>query len=113
MTYEITTIPQFDKEFKALAKKYPSLNDDLKELKALLRKDPEAGTEITDDVYKIRMAVKSKGRGKSGGARVIYFNLFAQKTDNNEIVLLAIYDKSDRENISDSEVRYAIKQANN
>lgn len=55
------------------------------------------------------MAIKSKGRGKSGGARVIYLNLFAQKTDNNEIVLLSIYDKSEHENISDKKIRNALK----
>lgn len=56
------------------------------------------------------MAITSKKKGKSGGARVIYLNLFAQKTDNNEIVLLAIYDKADRENITEKELRQALKE---
>lgn len=56
------------------------------------------------------MAITSKGRGKSGGARVIYLNLFAQKNDNNEIIFLSIYDKADRENITDKEVRKALKE---
>ena len=110
MTYKVRTIPPFDKEFKALKKKYPSIKDDLETLKKELQENPEAGTEIADDIYKIRMAIRSKGRGKSGGARVIYLNLFSQKTDNDEIVLLAIYDKSDRESITDKEVRQALKE---
>ena len=110
MEYEVTTIPPFDKEFKALKKKYPSITGDLKNLKDELKKNPKAGTEIADDIYKIRMAITAKGRGKSGGARVIYLNLFAQRTDNNQIVLLAIYDKSDRESITDKEIRQAIKE---
>lgn len=110
MKYEVRTIPPFDKEYKALKKKYASIKDDLENLKKKLEKNPEAGTKIADDIYKIRMAITSKGRGKSGGARVIYLNLFAQKTDNNEIVLLAIYDKADRESVTDKEVRQALKE---
>ena len=110
MNYKVRTIPPFDKEFKALKKKYASIKDDLENLKKELEKNPEAGTKIADDIYKIRMAITSKGKGKSGGARVIYLNLFAQKTDNNEIVLLAIYDKANRENITDKEVRKALKE---
>ena len=79
------------------------------ELGNMLVKNPEAGTFLFGDVYKIRMAVKSKGKGKRGGARVIYFNVFAQRTDRNEIVLLSIYDKSDQNSISDSEIRKALK----
>lgn len=110
MKYEVRTIPPFDKEFKALKKKYPSIKDDLTNLKDELEKNPEAGTKIAEDIYKIRMAITSKKKGKSGGARVIYLNLFAQKTDNNEIVLLAIYDKADRENITEKELRQALKE---
>lgn len=109
MKYEIKTIPPFDKEFKALKKKYASIKDDLENLKKELEENPEAGTKIAEDIYKIRMAIKSKGRGKSGGARVVYLNLFAQRTDSNEIVLLSIYDKSEHENITDKQIRDAMK----
>lgn len=105
----ITTIPPFDKQAKALGKKYPSFKKDLEELSMSLIDNPQKGTLLFDDVYKIRMAIKSKNKGKSGGARVIYFNLFAQKNDRNEIVLLAIYDKGELENISDSKIKEALK----
>lgn len=71
MKLQVTTIPKFDKQAKALSKRYPSLKNDLMELGNMLVKNPEAGTFLFGDVYKIRMAVKSKGRGKSGGARVM------------------------------------------
>ena len=109
MKPQVTTIPKFDKQAKALSKKNPSLKNDLKDLSETLISNPESGTLLFDDIYKIRMAIKSKNKGKSGGARVIYFNIFAQRTDRNEIVLLAIYDKGDQENISDSEIRKALK----
>lgn len=51
-------------------------------------------------IYKIRLAIKSKGKGKSGGARVITYVL----TDNNEIYLLTIYDKSEFDSIDDKTI---------
>jgi mRNA-degrading endonuclease RelE of RelBE toxin-antitoxin system len=109
MRPQITTIPKFEKQFKALLKKYPSLKNDLRELSETLTENPNSGTLLFDDVYKIRMAIRSKNKGKSGGARVIYFNIFAQRKDRNEIVLLAIYDKGNQESISDNEIRKALK----
>lgn len=109
MNYKITTIPKFDKQAKALAKKYPSFKSDLAELVELLSENPLAGTLLFDDVYKIRMSIKSKNKGKSGGARLIYFNVFAQRKDSDEIVLLSIYDKSEHESITDKQIREALK----
>ncbi|MCR5038208.1 MAG: addiction module toxin RelE [Bacteroidales bacterium] len=109
MKYEIKTIPPFDKELKALKKKYALIKDDLESLKRELEENPEAGTKIAEDIYKVRMAIKSKGKRKSGGARVVYLNLFAQRTDSNEIVLLSIYDKSEHGNITDKQIRDVLK----
>ena len=109
MKPQITSIPHFDKQVKALAKKYPSLKKDLTKLFDVIQDNPMAGTLLFDEVYKIRMSITSKGKGKSGGARVIYFNLFAKRKDNNEIVMLYIYDKSEGENITNKEIRDALK----
>ena len=109
MKYQITTVSKFDKQLKALAKKYPSVKNDLIALVESLSNDPFSGKLLFNDVYKIRMRVTSKNKGKSGGARVIYFNLFAQKADNNEIVLLAVYDKSEQSSISDNQIIEALK----
>ncbi len=106
----ISTIPPFDKQVKALNKKYPSLKGDLTELCKTLVDNPTAGTLLFDDVYKIRMSIKSKNKGKSGGARVIYFNIFAQRNDRNEIVLLSIYDKSEQDNITNKQIQNALKE---
>lgn len=53
------------------------------------------------DCYKIRLAVKSKGKGKSGGARIITYVV----TDNEEVILLTIYDKQVRGTISEKELK--------
>ncbi|MGN6802963.1 MAG: hypothetical protein ACTHJN_13755, partial [Ginsengibacter sp.] len=67
-------------------------------------------------LYKIRLKISSKGKGKSGGARVISFvetTLIGvtEKVSDEEITinLLTIYDKADVENISDKELKELIK----
>jgi hypothetical protein len=59
----------FQKSFKALLKKYPSLTGDFEELLNRLDTLPQIGTPLGNDCFKIRLAIKSKGRGKSSGAR--------------------------------------------
>lgn len=108
MSYQIETIAKFDKQMKALSKKYPSIKEDFLELAGKLSEDPFSGTLLFNDVYKIRMKITSKGKGKSSGARVIYFNLFAQK-EADKVVLISIYDKSEKETINDKEIKRALK----
>lgn len=73
MNYNILSTPLFDKQTKNLARKYPSLKNDLSVLIGLLSNDPIQGKPLDNDFYKIRLAIKSKGKGKSGGARVITY----------------------------------------
>ncbi|WP_394335460.1 type II toxin-antitoxin system RelE/ParE family toxin [Geofilum rhodophaeum] len=54
---------------------------------------------------KIRLAIASKGKGKSGGARIITHVVFKDDT----VYLLSIYDKSDIENLTDKEILELIK----
>ncbi len=68
---KILTIDSFDREFKRLAKKYISLRADLSKLLKALQKDPTEGTPMDNSAYKTRLAITSKNKGKSGGARVI------------------------------------------
>lgn len=105
MANTIGTIRNFDRGFKQLSKKYPSLKEDLKALKNILEANHAAGTPLGHDCYKIRMAVKSKSRGKSGGTRVIYYAV----VDEELIVLLSIYDKADQESLSDKELEKLLK----
>ena len=95
MSYSIFTIPPFDKQPKRLAKKFPSLKTEYVSLVESLEDTPMQGSAMADNCYKIRVAIKSKGKGKSGGARVI---AYVQVVKNN-VFLLAIYDKSEQEDI--------------
>src|SRR6201986_3344411 len=100
MSYKVLTIAPFDKQLKRLAKKYPSLKLELSSLISELRIEPTKGTALGGDCYKIRLAIASKGKGKSGGARVITY--LAIKDE--EVFLLSIYDKSQQSDIEDKEL---------
>ncbi len=99
----ISYLPEFLKQAKHLAKKYPSFPDDLRVFIGEITANPQAGVDLGGGVRKVRMAIKSKGKGKSGGARVITFNYVIDEV-NRDITLMTVYDKSERETISDQEI---------
>ena len=101
MNYKVLTIPPFEREASKLFQKYPSLKIDLDELIESPEKNPKQADPLGNNFYKIRFAIKSKGKGKSGGARVITFVLVVQY----RVFLSAIYDKSDQETITDKELK--------
>ena len=97
MGFNVIPTDKFKKEAKRLIRKFPSLKEELRELSTTLSEHPETGKPLGKDTYKIRIAIKSKGKGKSGGARVITYLV----TENKEIYLLLIYDKSEFDNVDD------------
>src|SRR5690348_7230763 len=101
MNFSVRTIDAFEKELKRLIKKYPSLKQEYHVLIDSLAENPFQGVRLIENCYKVRLAIRSKRTGKSGGARVILNVVIVAKT----VFLLAIYDKSDKENISDKELR--------
>jgi mRNA-degrading endonuclease RelE of RelBE toxin-antitoxin system len=107
MSYNIYSSDNFDKELKKLAKKYHSVRADLKMLSDILKLKPQQGDPLGKDCYKVRMAITSKGKGKSGGSRVIT----CVKIVDLVVYLLSIYDKSDKEDISDNELDELLKIA--
>ncbi len=100
MNYKIIAISSFEKELKKLAKKYPSLKYDLEPLKKGLATEPSTGTHLGKGIYKIRLAIASKGKGKSGGARIITYVKVTART----VYLLAIYDKSEVDTMTESQI---------
>jgi mRNA-degrading endonuclease RelE of RelBE toxin-antitoxin system len=95
MSFKVRTIPNFDKEFKKLYKKYPSLIDDFEKILQELALNPQFGTSIGKGCFKIRIAISSKNKGKSGGARIIT----CVKIHDEVITLISIYDKSEQADI--------------
>jgi len=104
MNYNIFTIPPFDKQLKRLSKKYPSLKTEFAELLESLEKQPKQGTTLGNNCYKIRLSIASKGKGKSGGARVITFLQIKEKS----VYLLSVFDKTEQDSISNKELEHLI-----
>lgn len=100
MSYKIETIRTFDKQIKRLSKKHSSIKKDLLELVNDLMANPQKGTPLGKNCFKIRLSITSKGKGKSGGARVITYLQIIDET----IYLLTIYDKSEKENLNEGEI---------
>lgn len=105
MSYNVIPSEKFKKEAKRLIKKFPSLKQELSDLGKLLSVNPESGTPLGNGTYKIRISIKSKGKGKSGGARVISCVI----SENEEIYLLTIYDKSEFDSIDDKIIKSIIR----
>ena len=95
MNYRIKTSHSFDKEMKRLGKRYASMIEDYASLLDELERNPRLGTDLGGGLRKIRMAIASKGRGKSGGS---------------EVNLLYIYDKAERESISIKEIEGLLRK---
>ena len=104
----ISVSDDFAKEAKRLAKKYPSFKQDYKDFLVSIKNNPLQGDEITKNIRKIRMAIGSKGKGKSGGARVITFNILTD-VQNGQVVLLLIYDKEDASTVKTNVVKQMVR----
>ncbi len=97
---------EFKKRAKQLSKKYVSFVTDLSDLQCRLKENPYDGIDLGNGIRKIRMRIVSKGKGKSGGARVISF--IVAVSEDVEVTLLTIYDKSEQGNISDKAIKRLI-----
>lgn len=108
MSFEIFTTSEFESQAKALQKRHRSFKSDLKELVISLMSNPFQGIELTPGIRKIRMAITSKGRGKSGGARVITYTIVTAETEG-KVYLMNVYDKSDLSTVELSVIKDIVK----
>ena len=106
MSNKIVVRQTFQKQAKRLAKRYKSLPNDLQKLVNELKENAALGTSLGGNIYKIRLAIAAKNKGKSSGARVItYFYQIAET-----VYLMSIYDKSETANITDEELKFLIEE---
>ena len=94
MNFEIQATDDFRRSLKALSKRHRSLKEDFQSFTQSLRENPYQGDELSPGIRKIRMSISSKGRGKSGEARVITFTIIVSE-NSGRVYLLDIYDKAD------------------
>ncbi len=105
MNYSVEISENFQKEAKRLVKKYPSLKSELANLFVELADNPLMGIPLGNEIYKIRLAIASKNKGKSGGARVLTF----VKISDTKVLLFTIYSKGEVDYLSDKEIMNLIK----
>lgn len=113
MTVDFKYLPEFEKRAKDLAKKYKSFVKDYNEFLDSLEKNPFQGVSLGMGIYKTRMAIASKGKGKSGGARILTYNVKKTASDKVVVTLLSVFDKGELENVSDTYIKSLIKEARN
>lgn len=105
MSFRVVPTPLFERELKGLSKRYASIKKDLSGAIASLIVNPKLGESLGNNCYKVRMAITSKNKGKSGGARIITCLKIVEET----IFLVSIYDKSDTDTITDQEILRRVK----
>ena len=106
---DIIATEEFKRCAKPLAKRYKSFNRDYQNLLDELERNPQLGTDLGMGYRKVRMAIKSKGKGKSGGARVI--TLDTLECDGC-LYLLFIYDKSDADSVDLEVIKKIVSEMN-
>ena len=106
MNLKLIPTPEFSRSVKKLYKKYKLITKDLYFLEKELITNPKSGIELGSNCFKIRIPNSSIPTGKRGGFRVVYY----YKDPNNKIYLLAIFSKTDIENISDRRLSDILKK---
>ena len=115
MKVTVRIAKSFKRQAKPLLKKYPSLNRELFQLGLDLKDNPRMRTPLGNDSYKIRLAIKSKNKGKSGGLRVIshleteILGITEFDGENITVILISIYSKNETATITDKELKDLIR----
>jgi len=107
----VIALPEFEKDLKRLNKKYQSLKNEYLSFIERSENEGPQGILIGLNTYKARIAVKSKGKGKSGGLRVISYHVILT-FEMDKIYLVAIYDKSEMSSIEMKRIVQILKKSN-
>lgn len=110
-TIDFDYTPEFLRSAKILSKRYRSFADDIKILRDEIVKNPMVGDDLGNGIRKLRMAIKSKGKGKRGGARIISLTMMKDR-NSSKMTFLYVYDKSDMDNVSDNKIRQILSDNN-
>jgi len=106
MSYKVKTVPSFDREAKKICRKHPSIKSDIAKLIGDLEQNPRLGTDLGQNIYKIRLAISSTNKGKSGGARLITCVVVVSET----VILSEIYLKNEHDTVDVDLVIKRLKQ---
>ena len=97
MTRTFIEVPIFTNKWKELG----LTDENLRELQKLLLDDPKAGDAIkgTGGLRKIRIPMENKGKGKRGGARVLYVDIELKES----IYFINVYSKDEKADLTPDE----------
>jgi hypothetical protein len=109
MANQVIPTPLFESKYKRFKKKFPSLESELSDLMTDLEENPLQGKSLGGGLYKIRVANEDKGKGKSGGFRLITY-LLKPSSEGTDIYLVTLYDKSEDSSIKKSVLQKLVKQ---
>ena len=104
-------LPEFEHRARIMAKKYKSFIDDYNKFIGALKTNPIQGISLGGGIYKIRISIASKNKGKSGGTRILTYNVKKVNPEKIIVVLMSIYDKNEMENVSDNYLKEILKEA--
>lgn len=99
----VTPTPLFLRKAKRLIKRFSTLEDNLEKLEQELILNPQTGVNYGANIYKIRLGDESKGKGKSGGFRIITYLVYESK-GTTEIFLITILDKSEEATMKKADI---------
>jgi mRNA-degrading endonuclease RelE of RelBE toxin-antitoxin system len=105
---KVEASPTFDRNLRALAKKYRSIRNDIQPVIEQLGQGESLGDRIPGigyAVFKLRVRNSDTQKGKSGGYRLIYY----VKTETG-IILLTVYAKSEQVDIAAEDIRNIITE---
>jgi mRNA-degrading endonuclease RelE of RelBE toxin-antitoxin system len=108
LSVDIFFTPEFKRNVRALAKKYPHIRSDVQPLIERLQRGEQIGEQVQGTgyaIFKVRIRNSDLKRGKSGGYRILYY--LKTKT---AIVLVTIYSKTEQADISAARIRKILSQ---
>lgn len=106
---EVIISARFDSEVRQLSKRYRRIRIDIQPIIEQLQSGELPGDQIPGmnyTLFKVRVKNSDIQKGKSGGYRIIYY----LKTEE-QILLVTLYSKSDKPDITADEVRTIITRA--
>jgi mRNA-degrading endonuclease RelE of RelBE toxin-antitoxin system len=108
VTTRVDFAARFTRDFDRLERRFPRITDEIADLVAELQADERPGVKVPNighNVYKVRLANPSSGRGKSGGFRAIYYVQY-----RDLVILLRIYSKTDESDVTPEQIRRIIEE---
>jgi mRNA-degrading endonuclease RelE of RelBE toxin-antitoxin system len=107
-TIEIAFTPEFKRNLRGLAKKYPHIRSDVQPIIDQIQHgefvgDQVQGTSYT--IFKVRVRNSDASRGKSGGYRVIYYLKTA-----TAVILITIYSKTEQSDVSSARIKKILSE---